>query len=347
MDLLPDEAQQEIIDQTAAYLAAELPLGRLHDLEEPGEQLADAAWRSIAELGWFGLGLPEGDGGVGFTLAEEALVLREIGRALGPPALLASVLGARVAARSGDSGLRDAILAGDARVAFGQGFGDPAPELGESVSGRFHVFDLERAQHVFVVGAQGAALLDAASARVVRTPRCIDETLALSEVALERAPARCFVAAEDEPMLERTVVLSAASLVGVAEAARDDAVAYAKERIQFGKPIGVFQAIKHPCADMAVACEAAWSQTVVAALALRDGAPDAAFQAAAAKLLAGTAAIRGAEADVQIHGGYGFTAEYAPHRFVKRAHVLDEFAGDAAAHCSALLEESKPTTEGE
>ena len=82
-----------------------------------------------------------------------------------------------------------------------------------------------------------------------------------------------------------TNTASAALLVGLAEAVRDDAVAYASERVQFGKPIGVFQAIKHPCADMAVRCEAALSQTMMAALHVRDGLPDAEFQAASAKVV--------------------------------------------------------------
>ena len=137
-------------------------------------------------------------------------------------------------------------------------------------------------------------------------------------------------------------MLVAAVLVGVAEAARDDAVSYVKDRFQFGKPIGVFQAVKHPCADMAVACEAAWFQTTMAAIAMRDGLPDASFQAAAAKAVATRSAIRGAESDVQIHGGYGFTAEYDPHLFVKRAHVLDRLAGDTSRQLADVLAGSPP-----
>ena len=101
MDLLPNEEQQQIIEQTAAFLASELPRARLRALGGPGERVPEATWQSIAGLGWFGLGLSEEQGGVGFSLAEEALLLREIGRQLGPPALLATLLGAHCAAGAG------------------------------------------------------------------------------------------------------------------------------------------------------------------------------------------------------------------------------------------------------
>ena len=144
-------------------------------------------------------------------------------------------------------------------------------------------------------------------------------------------------------MRTRATVLSAALLVGLAEAVRDDAVAYASERVQFGKPIGVFQAIKHPCADMAVRCEVALSQTLMAALHTRDGLADADFQAASAKAVASAAATRGAAANVQIHGGYGYTTEYDAQRFVKRAHVIDVFAGSGRSRLGDILAAPTPT----
>ena len=127
-------------------------------------------------------------------------------------------------------------------------------------------------------------------------------------------------------------------LVGIAEAARDQAAAYAVERMQFGKPIGVFQAVKHRCADMAVRCEAGWSQTCYAALALRDGERDAAFQVSVAKHLAGEAAEENAAANVQIHGGYGYTTEYDAHVLVKRAQVLRALAGAPRWHLRRVLD---------
>ena len=342
MDLLPSDEQQEIIDQTAGFLRGELPVRRLHDLEAPGERVSAATWKAMAELGWFGLGLREEQGGVGFSLAEETLLLREIGRALGPPSLLATVLAARCAAQAELSEVRDALVAGEARAALAQGVGWPAAALGAKVSGTFHLFDAAGADYLLAVGPEGAALLAADVAAAARQAECVDDTVELSVATLDGNPALAFVPADRDWIHARAVVLSAAMLVGLAEAVRDDAVAYATERVQFGKPIGVFQAIKHPCADMAVGCEAALSQTLMAALSVRDSQPDGGFQAACAKAVAGRAASRSAAANVQIHGGYGFTSEYDAHLSVKRAHLLDVFAGTERAQLAAVLAAPPP-----
>ncbi|HET6951874.1 MAG TPA: acyl-CoA dehydrogenase family protein, partial [Acidimicrobiales bacterium] len=108
MDLLPTPEQEEIITSVAAFLGAELPMARLRELHGQGAPLEAGVWRQCAALGWFGLGLAESAGGVGYGLAEEALLFREIGRHLAPGPLLPTVLAARVAAGP----RRDAILDG-------------------------------------------------------------------------------------------------------------------------------------------------------------------------------------------------------------------------------------------
>jgi alkylation response protein AidB-like acyl-CoA dehydrogenase len=120
------------------------------------------------------------------------------------------------------------------------------------------------------------------------------------------------------------------------------AVAYAKERVQFGKPIGSFQAIKHRCADMAMASEMAWAQLLHATIAQRDGTPGAAYQVKAACLLAGRSAVENSSGSIQVHGGIGFTAEMDAHRFVKRARVLEQLGGDPTEQRAALLAEPFP-----
>ena len=111
---------------------------------------------------------------------------------------------------------------------------------------------------------------------------------------------------------------------------------------QFGKPIGVFQAVKHKCADMAVRCEAALSQTLYASLSVREARADARLQTSAAKALAADAAIKNGRATIQVHGGYGVTAEYDPHLYVKRAHVLERILGDTNQHLRQVLAEPAP-----
>jgi alkylation response protein AidB-like acyl-CoA dehydrogenase len=140
----------------------------------------------------------------------------------------------------------------------------------------------------------------------------------------------------------RATVLIAANLVGLIEAARDMATAYAKERQQFGQPIGAFQAIKHRCADMAVGAESAWTLTVFAALALDEGRADGPFQAAAARIVAGDAALAAARGNIQIHGGMGFTDECDAQLLVKRCHLWLQAGGDTRTHKAALMAEPEP-----
>jgi alkylation response protein AidB-like acyl-CoA dehydrogenase len=139
-------------------------------------------------------------------------------------------------------------------------------------------------------------------------------------------------------MFIRASVLAAAALVGIAEATRDMAAEYSKVRVQFGKPIGAYQAIKHRCADMAVRAEAASSQVLFAALSIDEGRPDDAFQAASAKVVASDAAIRNAADNIQIHGGMGYTFEHDAHLYLKRAHVFDRIAGDSRQHLAHLMD---------
>ena len=333
MDLLPDESQQEIIDATAAFLEDAMPIERVRTGGAGAARPDDALLAQIAELGWFGLGLEEAAGGVGFSLVEEALLFREVGRRIGPLQLLATALAARVAVLGGDTARAEALLAGRARAGWAEAVGGAT--LGPTVSGTFQVFDGEGTACWLAVGADGAVLIDPDSATAETKP-CLDEFTTLQHASVEGAAALVSVGAE-HGIAERAAVLSAALCCGVAESARDQAAAYAQERFQFGKPIGVFQAIKHPCADMAVRCEAAWSQTAYAALALRDGHEAGAFHASCAKHLAGEAAQENAAANLQVHGGYGFTTEYDAHLFVKRAHVLRSVAGDTRHHLARVL----------
>ena len=123
----------------------------------------------------------------------------------------------------------------------------------------------------------------------------------------------------------------AAQLVGVAEATRDQAVDYAKVREQFGQPIGAFQALKHRCADMAVQAELAYAQTFLAGLFELHAQTDSVFQGAAARVLAGEAALDNARSAIQIHGAIGFTWECDVHWLLKRAHLLRQLGGSPAA----------------
>jgi alkylation response protein AidB-like acyl-CoA dehydrogenase len=334
MDFLPSDEQQQIIDSVRGFFAAEFSLERLRPKQRAQDDGGRAQWSAIGELGFFGLGIAETHGGVGYTLAEEALLFREAGRFLLTPSLLAQVLAAHLAARAGldPSGL----LSGAERAALMAAVG-PA-QLGPRVSGEFQLFDAAQAQWLVTWDAGSAALIPATALTDLRPVGSIDEAVPLSRVRLDAVPATATTAAAQENLALRASLLLAAQLVGIAEATRDMAASYAKLRQQFGQPIGAFQAIKHKCADMAVRCEAAWFQTVFAALAARDGLARAAPQVAASLLMAAPAAHENAAGNLQVHGGLGYTAECDAHHFVKRARILERLAGGLGMHQRILLE---------
>lgn len=320
IDLLPDDEQQALIDNVRDVLAAEAPVSRLRG----GMGDRDLISRLTA-LGWVGLGISEEKGGVGLGLAEEALLFREAGRHLVGPGLLAAVLGAHA---SDDPALKAALIGGDRGAALIARDGQ-------------HRFDRRQGDLSVSVIDAGAMLFQDDAVIDALPVTGLDGGVALERVSIGQGGGIA-VSCADLPL--RATILIAANLVGLAEAARDMATAYAKERQQFGQPIGAFQAIKHRCADMAVGCEAGWTLTVFAALALAEGRPDAAFQAASARIVAGDAALAAVRGNVQIHGGMGFTDECDAQLLVKRCHLWLQAGGDTRAHKVALMAEPEPVS---
>jgi len=133
-------------------------------------------------------------------------------------------------------------------------------------------------------------------------------------------------------LLDRARVMIAAEMVGGAERCLESSVAYAKERVQFGKPIGVNQAIKHKCADMLFEVESAKSITYYAAWAAQEDNDEAPLTAAMAKAYVSDAYRHIAGENIQIHGGVGFTWEYDCHLYFKRAKSDEVWLGDAGFH---------------
>ncbi len=334
MNLLPDAEQTQLLDTAIEFLINEAPVQGGETAAAMRARMSRPFWQKIAELGWIGLGLEEDFGGVGLTLAEESLFFREFGRHLLPPTILATVLGARVAAQAGDEGLAAAIVSGERIVSLAVAVGKAG--VGKTISGDFQLYEADDADDVLFCDDAGAALLPL-SALSATSAECLDDRLRLATTTVRDAPAAAFVAAADGDIFQRGAVLAAAMLAGNAEATRDIAVDYAKTRHQFGKPIGAFQAIKHDCADMAVRCEGATAAVFQAALAVRDGLASATLDASAAKAFAGVAAMDNASVCVQIHGGMGFTEQMTPHLFVKRARVLDQLFGDSRVHLAKVL----------
>jgi alkylation response protein AidB-like acyl-CoA dehydrogenase len=323
VDLLPSGDQQEIATAAAAFIAKELPTSGLRARRDEPQALDRETWLRCVHLGWLGLGIPEASGGVGYGVIEEAMLFREIGRGLAPGPFLATSLAVHAAVASGHGEMASALMTGGAAaLALSR---QPAPEVGATVTGTFDLLD-------------DAALVEAAAIGPVERRTSIDPASRLSRVRLSDVPAVAVPADQAAALFHRGCVLAAATLAGIAEAARDHAADHARTRVQFGRPIGVNQAIKHRCADMALHAEAATAQVWFAAAAIDGRRVDAAFHASAAKVVATDAAIGNAEANIQIHGGQGYTFANDANLYLKRAHVVAATMAPLHWHQARLLQ---------
>ena len=319
MDFHPDTERRDLITEAFSRpLDALLPLARLHraDAEEP--------WDALAELGIFGVAADPEIGGVGLGPAEEALLAMELGRRLAGPQVLATLMAVYCAPEDA----RAQIVTGEARVA-------PAVLARD---GSLCVIDGGDAEWL-LVRRDGTAALIAASTLSGRT--ALDDAHWTAPLTIGASAGSDLAWAGDKATL-RMRLIEAAALSGVAACASEMAVAYAGLREQFGHPIGAFQAVKHHCANMAMAAMAARDATTFAAIAIEQHRADAAFQVEAALLLAIDAALGNARRNVQVHGGIGFSEEADPHLVVKRAHLLVEAAGGADAAAERVARAAPP-----
>lgn len=312
MNLLPNEEQRQVIEAVSGVLDRQAPFQRLFG-GAPGDFDYGPLLAESAESGWLALGLPGEAGGVGYSVVEEMLLARELGRNVAPLSLVATALAAHVAWLTGDRDLAAEFAQGRGRAGF-------AAVLGQ---GRALLVDADHVQYALMLhDGVKLAPVDAFQGRPVD---CLDPTV--TAVELTGSPAD---AIRREPrLLPRARLLIAAELAGLAERARDLGIEYAKTREQFGRPIGAFQAIKHRCSEMATRCEAAFAQLCAAASALYEGSPAGAEHAACAYLTADEAAIENARAAIQIHGAIGVTDEHALHVLVKRRHLLAQLGAGA------------------
>jgi alkylation response protein AidB-like acyl-CoA dehydrogenase len=321
MDLLPSEEQTQIVDTIRDFLAGEAPVNRLREYGAIGNPDA-ALWPKLGELGFIGLGVAENAGGVGLSAAEDMLIFREYGRHLVSPGIFGLVLGAQLAAVTGNEALRDSLMSGSAAVGLANARG-PITITDGAITGEFHLFESDAAPWVLLALPQGCAILRRSDFDGISLVNSTDSVLVLERASLRNVMPVNWADEEEHALYCRALVLLGAYAVGIGEGARDMAVEYAKVREQFGKPIGSFQAIKHICADMAIRSEAALCQASFAALVYAEASPDRAFHATASKIVATDTALKNTAASIQVHGAFGFTAEANAHHYLKRAHVTD------------------------
>jgi alkylation response protein AidB-like acyl-CoA dehydrogenase len=339
VDLLPATEQLEIITAAGEFLADRMPIERIRANRHAEAPIPESLWRECAELGLLTLGLDEDSGGSGRPFDDEALLFVELGKRLAPGPFLACTLGARVAARCGDDVLTERIGSGAAPVALAVLRGDGGPA--GSIKGTFDLFEPAGASHALLVARSGAALVDIDSFGPLAPVAAADPGTRISSATVESAEPVHWLPTEDEWIWGRALVLAAGYLTGLAAAAAASATEHAKTREQFGKPIGVHQAIKHACVDMEIAAEAAQAQTFFAAVAVAGARADALLQALSAVTVAGSAAVDNAAAGIHVFGGMGYTFENDMHLYLKRAHVFRHLFGEPTDVLAELLAQDR------
>jgi alkylation response protein AidB-like acyl-CoA dehydrogenase len=282
------------------------------------EASVEPSWEQLAELGWTGVSVDEEHGGAGLGFLEEAAIAEELGRALAPGPWLTTT--ALLPALPPEA--QAEVAAGDASWTL---------SLDELTAG------LDHATRVAVVGGDGIYELDGFDRNVLDT---MDETRPLG-VVIGGEPGRRLADATLVPAIRaRLHALLAMEAVGVGARALELAVAYAGARQQFGRTIGVYQAISHPLATTYTELELARSLAYWAAWCVAEDEPVAPTAAAAAKAQAAEAAVAACERSIQAHGGIGFTWEHVLHRLYKRAQgiqTLDASPTQLRAEVAAAL----------
>jgi alkylation response protein AidB-like acyl-CoA dehydrogenase len=350
-DLLYDEVDEELRATVRGLLAARSPWSAVLARIEGPEPYDTKLWATIAgEMGLAGLAVPESAGGAGATWRQVAVVLEELGAAVAPvPYLGSAVLATAALLAAGDtdlvarlaSGEKSAALVVPFSTAAGTAFSPTVPVSGDGLVGTVtSVADAVTADILLVPTTDGLYAVGAASEGVTRTPlSSLDMTRQLCDirftgaVGISVAEGGKAVAAVDAALTTGAALL-ASEQVGLAQWCLDTTVDYLKNRYQFGRQVGSFQALKHRLADLWT--RVAQARAVARHAAASIGTDDAAVAAALAQAYCSETAVLAAEECVQLHGGIGFTWEHPAHLYLKRAKSSAIALGTADRHRSVL-----------
>jgi len=365
-DLLYSEAERALAESLRSLLTARCrPEDQLARLGGPAPY-DTGLWKTVAaDLGCAGLLVPEGQDGAGASFREAATAAEALGRAVAPvPYLGSAVVATTALLATGDDATVPELARGDVTAALTVGF-ETAPGAAfpltarvsgpKSSDGRASVTRLRGrvrgvadalSADLLVVPADavphGLYVVGANAEGVRRTPVVsLDMTRQLCDIEFEDAPARPMApGVEADRAVQAALSAGAAALaseqLGVAEKCLEMTVAYVKERRQFARPVGSFQALKHRLADLWVGLTQARAAARYAAACLADGDSDAPIAVALAKSYCGDLAVRAAEECVQMHGGIGFTWDHPAHLYLKRAKAASIAFGTSDAHRASL-----------
>lgn len=369
MPLILTEDQTMLAETARDFASKQEPgrrLRRLRDARDPAGHSPEV-WRQMAELGWLGIPFDEAHGGLGLGLAEVVVVTEALGRGLCPEPYLASVMLGGSALALGSAAQQETwlpkVIAGDCYLALAHDEDNrrfsPYAIAAQAVAGKnghalrgtkSHVLDAPNASAFVVAARTRGAPGDRDGITLFLVPReapglsvqaqhRIDSTSA-GIVTLDgvEVGADAVVGGKDrgadvlDAVIERAAVAASGELLGLAAEALERTLSYMKERVQFGVPIGSFQALKHRAARMFMEVELSRSAVMAAARALDEGSPDASRLVSVAKARSSDAAMLVANEAIQMHGGIGMTDEHDIGFFIKRARVLEQTFGDAAYH---------------
>jgi len=370
-DLLYSDTERALGDSLSALLADRGSLDKVLARTESTETYDDGLWQAVAgDLGLAGLLIPEGDGGAGASYREVCSAAEALGGAVSPVPFLGSAVVATAALLSIAPGTPEAagllrrMADGSVTVALAVPFatapggGFPVsirvarPRPGDAENGVVRLRGMASAvadalpASVLLVPADGVPhglyLVDMSAPGVAKTPVVsLDMTRQVCDLSFDDAPGRLIASgpaasqAVDAALTAGAAVL-AAEQVGVAQRCLDMTLAYVKERRQFARPVGSFQALKHRLADVWVEVSQARAASRYAAACLASGDPDAKIAVAVAKAYCSEAAVHAAQECVQLHGGIGFTWEHPAHLHLKRAKADSIAFGTPDAHRAAL-----------
>ena len=370
MNFAFSEEQEQLREAVRRFMEAKSPSSEVRRLMETTEGYDEAVWKQMAqELGLQSLHIPEAHGGQGFTFVELGIVLEEMGRVLlCAPYFSTVVLAADAIMNAGTVAQQGELLPGIASgetiaaLAFTEpngrwdasGITMEASGSGDSyqLSGtKMFVIDGHTANTIITVarlagtsGEDGISFfaVDGDASGLTRTPLAtMDQTrkqarLDFSDVAARPLGEPGAGWAALSKTLDQAAVGLSNEMVGGAQKVLEMAVEYAKVRVQFGRPIGSFQAIKHKCADMLLEVESAKSAAYYAAWAAAEDNEELPVVASLAKAYCSDAYFHAAAENIQIHGGIGFTWEHDAHLYFKRAKASELFLGDGAYHRERL-----------
>jgi alkylation response protein AidB-like acyl-CoA dehydrogenase len=372
MDLGLDEQQEMLKNVARDFLEKECPESLVRQMEEDDKGYSPELWQKMAGQGWMGLTIPEQYGGAGLTICELVVLLEEFGRALVPgPFISTVVLAATPIMEAGSEEQKQAYLP---KIASGEtimtlALTEPSAKwsadgvaLEAKKSGSDYVLngtklfvpDAHVTDAMVVVARTGGKGEDGITLFIVDSKSDGIKYEQLKTIAADKqcevtfenvkVPAANILGKEGKgwPIVEKTekvaTVAACAYLVGLSQMDFDVTLNYAKERVQFGRPIGSFQAIQHKLADAVIDVDGSRFITYKAAWSMAEGEPDTDLMVSMAKAWASDASRRVVAHGQQIHGGIGFTKEYKIQLYFRRQKWMELMWGDGDYHREKVAE---------